>query len=272
MKFKVGDRVRYISDKGAVPKGACGTIQKIEKDDVYHVPYVVRLDNKVRKGYCYYAAERNLEAAHESINEPEEKKMDMETKQIFATRIKTLRKERRLTQEEIAAELNISNTCVCLYESASRGVDITVLARLASFFSVTSDYLLGLSDNRAIPEELKDGWEIKVTSDGDKTTAKLYENGNAVREATVTRYHSDKYSVEVAAKEAVNKLFAPQGFTGKAMFVGENTDGNGFTRGKIYQFTDGQCADDENCTRPHDSATTLTGDDWYSQMFIKVVE
>lgn len=74
MKFKVGDRVRYISDKGAVPKGACGTIQKIEKDDVYHVPYVVRLDNKVGKGYCYYAAEKELEAAHESINEPEEKK------------------------------------------------------------------------------------------------------------------------------------------------------------------------------------------------------
>lgn len=49
MRFKVGDRVRYISDQGMVPKGACGTIRKIEKDDVYHVPYVVRLDNKVGK-------------------------------------------------------------------------------------------------------------------------------------------------------------------------------------------------------------------------------
>lgn len=93
-----------------------------------------------------------------------------------------------------------------------------------------------------------------------------------MREDTVTRYHSDKYSVEVAAKEAVNKLFAPQGFTGKAMFVGENTDGNGFTRGKIYQFTDGQCVDDENCTRPCDDAATLNGDDWFSEVFIEVVE
>lgn len=200
--------------------------------------------------------------------------MDMETKQIFATRIKTLRKERRLTQEEIAAELNISNTCVCLYESASRGVDITVLARLASFFSVTSDYLLGLSDNRAIPEELKDGWEIKVTSDGDKTTAKLYENGNAVREATVTRYHSDKYSVEVAAKEAVNKLFAPQGFTGKAMFVGNpGLYSDGFTYGKIYEFKNGFCVDNNDDKRPATGyPTTLEIGNWGSGDFIKVVE
>lgn len=273
MKFKIGDRVRYISDKGAIPKGACGTIQKIEIDDGYQVAYFVRLDNKVGKGYCYYAAEKNLESVLEAINKPEEKeKMGKETKQIFATRTRTLRKERRLSQTELAAELDISRTSVNLYESASRVPDITALARYASFFSVTSDYLLGLSDDRAVPDKLKDGWEIKITSDGDKTTAKLYENGNAVREATVMRYHSDKYSVEVAAKEAVDKLFRPQGFTGKAVFVGENTGDHRFTRGKIYQFTNGKCVDDENCARPHDYATTLTGDDWYSSVFVKVVE
>ena len=74
--------------------------------------------------------------------------MNIETKQIFATRTKTLRKERGLSQAELAAELDISRTSVNLYESASRAPDITVLARYASFFSVTSDYLLGLSDNR----------------------------------------------------------------------------------------------------------------------------
>lgn len=217
---------------------------------------------------------RRRHGAHESINEPEEKKMDMETKQIFATRIKTLRKERRLTQEEIAAELNISNTCVCLYESASRGVDITVLARYASFFSVTSDYLLGLSNNRAIPKEMKDGWEIKITSDGDKTTAKLYENGNAVREDTVTRYYKDTYSTEVAAKEAVSKLFAPRGFTGKAMFVGDPEGYNdGFTYGKIYEFINGYCIDNDGDRRPSVGApTTLESGDWGMDIFIKVVE
>ena len=72
----------------------------------------------------------------------------MDTKQFFGKRTSELRKERGLSQAELAAELDISRTSVNLYESASRAPDITVLARYASFFSVTSDYLLGLSDNR----------------------------------------------------------------------------------------------------------------------------
>lgn len=272
MKYKAGDRVKIVGGYSNIPDVAYGKYGIIRLVDVCdaEMPYYVKLDQKVEGKSCYWATEKDLEV----INKSEEKKMDMETKQIFATRIKTLRKERRLTQEEIAAELNISNTCVCLYESASRGVDITVLARLASFFSVTSDYLLGLSDNRAIPEELKDGWEIKIASDGDETTAKLYENGNAVREATVTRYYKDTYSTEVAAKEAVSKLFAPRGFTGKAMFVGDPEGYNdGFTYGKIYEFINGYCIDNDGDRRPSVGApTTLESGDWGMDIFIKVVE
>lgn len=129
-------------------------------------------------------------------------------------------------------------------------------------------------------EEVKDkvdmesiqGWEITITSVGDKTTAKLYALGRVIREVSVTRYYKDDYSTEVAAKEAIKKLFEPQGFTGRAVFVGGDTDGGGFTRGKIYQFTDGHLMDDNGSKRPYDKITTLEGDDWYSRMFIKVVE
>lgn len=275
MKFKVGDRVKIVGAHSYIlgAYGKYGRIQFVIKCDVT-MPYCVRLDKEVEGKFCYWATEKDLEAAHESINEPEEKKMDKETKQIFATRTRTLRKERGLSQTELAAELDISRTSVNLYESASRVPDITALARYASFFSVTSDYLLGLSDDRAVPDKLKDGWEIKITSDGDKTTAKLYENGNAVREATVTRYHSDKYSVEVAAKEAVDKLFRPQGFTGKAMFVGSPEGySDGFTYGKIYEFISGYCIDNDGVRRPSVGApTTLESGDWGMNIFIKVVE
>ena len=196
--------------------------------------------------------------------------MDKETKQVFAARAKALRKERRLTQAELAAELNISHTSVCLYESASRGLDITVLARYARFFSTTSDYLLGLSEIRTVPERLKEGLEIVISPDGDDTIAKLYKDGNLAQVNVVSRYYKDEYSMEVAAKEAVSKLFAPQRFTGKAMFVG-NPDKywGGLTYGKIYCFTDGICVDDNGDTR---CATTLEPDDWGYGDFIKVVE
>lgn len=271
MKFKVGDQVRYISDKGAIPKGACGTIRKIEIDGGYQVAYVVKLDHKVGKGYCYYAAEKNLESVLEDIKEPEEKgKMNIETKQIFAARIKTLRKERGLSQTELAAALDISRTSVNLYESASRVPDITALARYASFFSVTSDYLLGLSENRTVPERLKEGWEIVISSDGDDTIAKLYKDGNLAQVNVVSRYYKDEYNMEVAAKEVVKKLFEPHGFTGKAMFVGDpDKYCGGLTYGKIYCFTDGICVDDNGNKR---CATTLEPDGWGYGDFIKVVE
>lgn len=218
---------------------------------------------------CLFEADKDFKV----INEPEEKeKMNVETKQIFATRTKTLRKERGLSQAELAAELDISRTSVNLYESASRVPDITALARYASFFSVTSDYLLGLSENRTVPERLKEGWEIVISSDGDDTIAKLYKDGSLAQVDVVSRYHKDEYSMEVAAKEVVKKLFEPKRFTGRAMFVGYNTDDDGFTRGKIYRFTDGQCIDDKNRVRPYDYAATLNGDDRFSKIFIKVVE
>lgn len=115
-------------------------------------------------------------------------------------------------------------------------------------------------------------WKIIIMANGDATTAKLIKEGKRIKEVSVNRYFKDEYNAEIGAKEAISKLFKPAGYTGKAMFVGENTDDNGFTRGKIYQFTDGQCIDDDNDVRPYDDATTLDGDDWYSSVFIKVVE
>ena len=115
-------------------------------------------------------------------------------------------------------------------------------------------------------------WKIIITANGDATTAKLIQEGKCIKEVSVNRYFKDEYNAEVGAKEAISKLFKPAGYTGKAMFVGEDTNDCGFTRGKIYQFTDGQCIDDDNDVRPYDDATTLNGNDWFSKVFIKVVE
>lgn len=118
MRFKVGDRVKILGGYSNIPDvayGKYGRIQFVIKCGVT-MPYCVRLDKKVEGKFCYWATEKDLEA----INKPEEKeKMNIETKQIFATRTKTLRKERGLSQTELAAALDISRTSVNLYESAS---------------------------------------------------------------------------------------------------------------------------------------------------------
>lgn len=69
-------------------------------------------------------------------------------------KIKNLRKQQDITQEKLAAYLNISYQAVSKWENETALPDITLIPKIANFFGVTSDELLGLkpdNDN----EELK---------------------------------------------------------------------------------------------------------------------
>lgn len=63
-------------------------------------------------------------------------------------RLRTLRKGRKLTQEDIAKELGISLKSYCRYERGERLPDADVLVRIADFYGVTLDYLVGRSEER----------------------------------------------------------------------------------------------------------------------------
>lgn len=63
-------------------------------------------------------------------------------------RMKELRKERNLRQEDIANELGIGITTYCRYELGMREPTVAILVRMADYYDVTTDYLLGRSDTR----------------------------------------------------------------------------------------------------------------------------
>lgn len=65
---------------------------------------------------------------------------------MIGTRIKELRKKRKITQIELSEYLNISQSTLALYESQKRAVSIDTLIKISQFFNVTTDYLLGISD------------------------------------------------------------------------------------------------------------------------------
>ena len=65
---------------------------------------------------------------------------------MFVERLKLLRKARCVSQAEFAKELNVAQSTVGMWETGKREPDFKTLCRIASFFDVTSDYLLGLSD------------------------------------------------------------------------------------------------------------------------------
>jgi transcriptional regulator with XRE-family HTH domain len=58
-------------------------------------------------------------------------------------RIKELRKERGLTQAGLAAVFKVSPRTIGFYETSQRNPDTETLKKLADFFEVSIDYLLG---------------------------------------------------------------------------------------------------------------------------------
>ena len=71
-------------------------------------------------------------------------------------RIKSLREKRGLIQELLATELGITQQMLSKYERDSSIIKVDVLKRLAGYFNVTTDYLLGLSDvNRDLTGQIR---------------------------------------------------------------------------------------------------------------------
>lgn len=62
-------------------------------------------------------------------------------------RLKQLRKERKLTQEQLGNKINVTKVSISGYENGNRSPDTDTLEKLADFFGVTTDYLLGRDDN-----------------------------------------------------------------------------------------------------------------------------
>lgn len=64
---------------------------------------------------------------------------------LLRIRIVELRKEKGLSQVGLAKELGVDCSTIAKYETGDRLPDVVMLCKLASFFGVSTDYLLGRS-------------------------------------------------------------------------------------------------------------------------------
>lgn len=73
-------------------------------------------------------------------------------------RIKELRLEKGLTQEDLGKVVRVSARSIGFYESGERDPDTSVLSAFADYFDVTIDYLLGRTNIRkpTLPSDVKD--------------------------------------------------------------------------------------------------------------------
>jgi len=65
---------------------------------------------------------------------------------VLYERIRNLREDRDLKQEDLARLLNCTQACYSNYENGRRDVPSEVWAKLAEFYGVSVDYLLGLTN------------------------------------------------------------------------------------------------------------------------------
>lgn len=68
----------------------------------------------------------------------------------FGAALKKLRKSQNLTQEELGLHIGLSKAVVSKYENSIGYPTFDVLIRIADYFGVTTDYLLGVSKGKTV--------------------------------------------------------------------------------------------------------------------------
>lgn len=86
----------------------------------------------------------------------------------FGTRISNLRKNLKLTQQELADKLGISRAALSHYEKDRRDPDSDTLIKLSDFFDVSTDYLLKGEDFHSQAKEILDNPDLQYAArDGE---------------------------------------------------------------------------------------------------------
>jgi len=98
----------------------------------------------------------------------------------FGERLRQIRKEKGLTQAEVAKLLSIGESTVSFYESGKRQPDYETLIRLSETLHVSIDYLLGKTDIRNPYSEFMESANKKYGSHGKKQAEELLENVQAL--------------------------------------------------------------------------------------------
>lgn len=66
----------------------------------------------------------------------------------FAERLKALREEKKVTQRVVAAYLGLTDTAYGFYEQGKNYPNMDILIKLADYFEVSLDYLVGRSEKK----------------------------------------------------------------------------------------------------------------------------
>ena len=79
----------------------------------------------------------------------------MDVKEVFANRLRELRIAKKLSQTELAEKFGVQRQVISYYENGSRTPNIDFIYKIAQFFNVSTDFLLGYDHHGAQTEAVK---------------------------------------------------------------------------------------------------------------------
>ena len=111
----------------------------------------------------------------------------MDTKLTTQEKLKDLRTERKLTLEQLAAETGLSSSALGSYElDEYKDISLNAITTLAEYYAVSTDYLLGLTENRDDPNA-----DLKAMHLSDDMIAMLKEGKINTRLLSELATHED---------------------------------------------------------------------------------
>lgn len=100
----------------------------------------------------------------------------------IGTQIALLRKKRKITQADLANSLSVSNQAVSKWELGICYPDLSLLPKLAEYFDVSTDFLLGISKD-LVPED------IMLRLDGDLKLSELLDDAKILDKRGIDCFH-----------------------------------------------------------------------------------
>ncbi|MDD3139391.1 MAG: helix-turn-helix transcriptional regulator [Lachnospiraceae bacterium] len=88
----------------------------------------------------------------------------------FSDTLKILRESKDVTQQDLAKYLSVSRTTITGYETRNREPDYDKLMRLASYFGVSVDYLIGNDSSNSYQKYIEKDVDSTVISQYRKLT------------------------------------------------------------------------------------------------------
>jgi transcriptional regulator with XRE-family HTH domain len=120
-------------------------------------------------------------------------------KQNFARRLTELRKERKLSQNALALSLGYSRGQIGNYELGSREPDFSTLIKIAEFFNVSVDFLIGNTDARSAVESAVKSAQIKPSLE------KLVSLAENLSDESIDYLTRDAKLLEIKEKQDMNR-------------------------------------------------------------------